>query len=295
MNTTEELLQEIHQLLRQRRHRELGALLSRVVREQPAAVGNARIRFANLLALGADWEAVRALLPTETNTLETSGWLNSLAQGKPVDRNGDPVPWFTYPAIDFLTQIIKPTWRVFEWGSGYSTLWWANRVQTVTSVEDNRDWFETIQPRMPANASLLWRADESAYVGALSEQGGCFDLIVIDGSHRNACARVATAQAARAELIVFDNADVETHRDGVELLKKTGWKRIDFYGLIPSYCYKNCTSLFFRDPTVIEPATWPGGVASCVGPTCDQALRATARMGAKSPAANAVPSEPRPS
>lgn len=280
MNTTEELLQEIQQLLRQRQHRELGALLSRIVREQPAAVGNARIRFANLLALGADWEAVRALLPTETNTLETSGWLNSLAQGKPVDRNGAPVPWFTYPAIDFLTQIIKPTWRVFEWGSGYSTLWWARHVRTVTSVEDNQGWYDVMHPQMPTNASVLWRGEPTAYVGAIGEQTGQFDLVVIDGSSRNECARIVTEHMTDSGVIVFDNSDVAIHQEGVEYLKGRGWRRLDFFGLIPSYYYKNCTSIFYRDPASIEPANWPGGIVSCVGPTCDQALCAARRSSA---------------
>ena len=35
--------------------------------------------------------------------LQESGWLNSMEKGEAVDKEGRPIPWITYPALDFLT------------------------------------------------------------------------------------------------------------------------------------------------------------------------------------------------
>lgn len=279
--TIQETSQIVADLLRQRRYRELCDWIGRMVRERPADVGSMRISLANLLALGCDWETVRALLPPDTNVLETSGWLNSMANGKPVDRDGNPIPWFTYPAIDFITQVVRREWSVFEWGSGHSTLWWAKRVRTVTSVEDNRGWYDSVRARIPGNVTLSWQGEADDYVRTICANGQAFDVVVIDGSHRNECAGIVTDCVAPSGLIVFDNTDMSCHRDGVEILERNGWSRIDFYGLIPSYFYKNATSVFYRDPASLRPSVWPGGLVSCVGPTCDQALCAARDQAAR--------------
>src|SRR4051812_38433389 len=65
--------------------------------------------------------------------LEKIGWAESAISGRPVDGNGDPLPWYSYPCSAFLKGRINKRMHVFEFGSGYSTLWWAKRVATVTS------------------------------------------------------------------------------------------------------------------------------------------------------------------
>ena len=32
------------------------------------------------------------------------GWFNSFKSGKPVDKKDLPIPWFTYPAIEFYKK-----------------------------------------------------------------------------------------------------------------------------------------------------------------------------------------------
>ncbi|HUQ21233.1 MAG TPA: hypothetical protein VM099_16555, partial [Gemmatimonadaceae bacterium] len=48
---------------------------------------------------------LRTLLQLLNGILVQYGWLKSLIGGKPVDKDGMPVPWFTYPAIDFIKQL----------------------------------------------------------------------------------------------------------------------------------------------------------------------------------------------
>lgn len=50
------------------------------------------------------------------------------------------IPWITPKAFLHLEKIVKPEWRVFEWGSGGSTVYWARKCEQVISVEHNIEW-----------------------------------------------------------------------------------------------------------------------------------------------------------
>ena len=47
------------------------------------------------------------------------------------------IPWFSYSAIDFLEEFLNNSMTVCEYGSGGSTLFFAQRTATVFSIEDN--------------------------------------------------------------------------------------------------------------------------------------------------------------
>ncbi len=44
--------------------------------------------------------------------------------------------------------------RVFEYGAGYSTLYFADRVETIVSIEHAETWVETLKTAMPDNVVL---------------------------------------------------------------------------------------------------------------------------------------------
>ncbi len=88
--------------------------------------------------------------------LRTTGWLRSVQDHAAVDNQG-PVPWFTYPAIGQLARMVRPGWRVLEFGSGHSTLWWAARVAEVVSVEHDPAWAARLHADRPANVTLHQR------------------------------------------------------------------------------------------------------------------------------------------
>lgn len=71
---------------------------------------------------------------SRVRALQQTGWLPSVREDAPVDSKKRPLPWLTYPAIDFLDQIVAPDERVLEIG-GNSSLWWANPGNDVTVIE----------------------------------------------------------------------------------------------------------------------------------------------------------------
>ncbi|NES75543.1 MULTISPECIES: tetratricopeptide repeat protein [Okeania] len=203
---------------------------------------------------------------TNLNYLETSGWLNSLKEGKSIDYNYHPLPWYSYPAIEFIEDKLKSDFRVFEYGSGQSTFWYADRVKQVVSVEHNPDYFVNVSTYIPQNVKLVLREDRQRYVEEIQNyENGDFDVIIIDGIERVKCAEICGEKLSKNGWIVFDNSDREENDRGVILLHHQGFKRIDFYGLVPSQRYKSCTSIFFQSDDFLSDLKLPSQKQSCLG------------------------------
>ena len=229
--------------------------------------------YANVLFASVPWQEISALLPSGTNSFQTTGWLNSVMKGRPVDANDSPIPWFTYPAIDFLESILNPQWRVFEWGSGNSTKWWAKKCAVVTAVESNPAWHAEVSRSLPQNAKVILAEDQDAYTQAIRENvESLFDIVVIDGDHRNHCASICLDIISKEGIVIFDNSDRPSYNEGIKCLLDAGFFRIDFWGLIPSYAYRNCTSIFFRNPEILRRAPLPSDHASDLGLSCEQSI-----------------------
>jgi Methyltransferase domain len=176
------------------------------------------------------------------------GWVRSNWARTPVDASGDPLPWLTYPAIDFLHGRIQPSMKVFEYGSGQSTRWWARHVESVHAIEDDSEWFERVSADLPSNVDLRF-ADSSGddYARSIGERGEVFDVVVIDGSARNDCARECVAFLAPDGVIVWDNTEEPNiFGEGLEFLSRNGFRRIDFHGMTPLNMDPHATSVLYR-------------------------------------------------
>src|SRR5512143_3931277 len=87
--------------------------------------------------------------------LRDCGWVRSRRENRSVDVNGQPIPWMTYSAIEFLTRRVRKDLTVFEFGCGASTLWWAARVARVVSVEHDPGWANATAAQLPPNATVV--------------------------------------------------------------------------------------------------------------------------------------------
>ena len=183
------------------------------------------------------------------------GWHASARAKAPVDAEGHPLPWYAYPAILWLGPRLAPSLRVFEYGAGNSTLWYAERCAAVTSVEHDPGWVATLRQRLPANVELLHRAttgdavdapDDDPYVTAL-EDPGAFDIVVIDGRARLACARRVLPRLAPNALAILDNADRRSLAAILALAAELHLARIDFTGPAPGSGRLGTTTVLGRD------------------------------------------------
>jgi predicted O-methyltransferase YrrM len=145
--------------------------------------------------------------------------------------------------------------RVFEYGSGGSTLFFANRVREVISVEHDPEWHARTSEALAAldvrNCTYLLRppkaqvdarfvssdaayegfdfADYVATVDAYTD--GSFDLISEDGRARTDCVLAARSKVKPGGLILLDNSDRPQYRAAAEALAQH--ERLDFPGIAP--------------------------------------------------------------
>lgn len=156
--------------------------------------------------------------------------------------DGEPLPWITYPAIAYLTQLDFTTADVFEFGSGASTLFWQARARSVVSVEDNADWHSEVAPNLADNVTYLLRTDPQAYVRTVED--GEYDVIVVDGAHRRQCVAPLMESLRPGGMVIFDNAD--WFPDEAAWFRNQGLIEVDFTGFGPINPYTSTTSVFLR-------------------------------------------------
>jgi hypothetical protein len=179
--------------------------------------------------------------------LQEIGWFESFHRLRSVNRKNEVLPWFTYPAIAFLTGRAKPDFSVFEFGSGHSTLWWSQRVKKVVSVEHDLDWYQQIKPQL-ADHVIYFHAElgTGKYAQAVTTFEREFDIIVIDGRDRVNCAKNCLNGLKEDGVIIWDNSDRAIYQEGYDYLLNQGFKRLDFLGMGPIASHGWCTSVFYR-------------------------------------------------
>lgn len=180
------------------------------------------------------------------------GQWESVRKGMAVDKNGLEIPWYTYPTIEYLKSFDFQSCDVFEFGSGNSSFYWANRARSVVSVEDNKEWFEIVNNKKRLNQSVIYYADQVCYVKSLADQNKLFEIVVIDGNWRMQCTLAAIKYLKPDGMIVLDNSDRVIEKKCCELLRQDGFIQIDFsgFGPINDYCWT--TSIFMKTASLLQ-------------------------------------------
>lgn len=170
----------------------------------------------------------------------------------------DRRPWVTYAAAEFLAPHIAGQ-RVFEWGAGGSTLWFADLgAVSVDSVDHDPAWAATVRqaaandgrvrvllrPAGPAVAGRPDPADPEGYASAVVPGASFreyaqaiaaypahhFGIVLIDGRSRCACFKAAVPHVAAGGLVVLDDSSRGRYRWCLEEAARLGWARRDFAG-----------------------------------------------------------------
>jgi hypothetical protein len=185
--------------------------------------------------------------------------LRSLAPGR--GSLEDRQPWITFPAQQWLSRVVHGRMRVFEYGSGGSTLYFAARVESLVSVEHDPEWFTLVDAelaRSKPKASVRYLLIEpelgsaatndphdpssyasrdnryrgysfERYVRAIDEYPDeSFELVFVDGRARASCIVHAVRKTMLGGYIVLDNAGRSRYRRAMDLL--AALPRRDFHG-----------------------------------------------------------------
>lgn len=167
-------------------------------------------------------------------------WKRSLEPGATSVK--DEQPWITFKAIDFLKKNLKSTDKVFEYGGGGSTLFFAKRVSEVVTVEHIEEWFVILKDTVSKKGIKGWKgnfvkpekgdlfsppdisnpdhysADDipskgynyknyASVIDAYPDK--YFDCVLIDGRARPSCVKHAIPKIKKGGYLVLDNTNRE--------------------------------------------------------------------------------------
>jgi|SRR6185312_17043274 len=182
------------------------------------------------------------------------GWTNSITSGDIVDQSNKPIPWVTYPFMQFIEKRLNKSLEIFEFGCGNSTLYYADKAAFVTTVEHDPTWFDTIKSSMPENVKLsfcklVYGGDYCNYAATSNK---IYDIIIVDGRDRVNCCINAVAALKPAGVIVLDDSERKQYLPAHSFLNENGFKKLDFWGIAPAVNYLKCTTIFYRDTNCLQ-------------------------------------------
>jgi len=189
-----------------------------------------------------------------------SGHFLSAIKSRAVDRRGEALPWYSYPAIDYLSELDFSEAEVLEFGGGQSTAWWCERAKSVTCLEADKHWSAELSKRLGERATIHHVGSPTEAAKTIGDHQ--FDVIVVDdGSGVGPEGRVDNAKTAFKQvkpygLVIADNSDAPYSHPIAKIAYEAGWCRIDFLGFAPGSLKPYCTSLFFKElsPTLRIPS-----------------------------------------
>lgn len=189
--------------------------------------------------------------------LSQAGWHASIKAGKAITPTGAPLPWYTYPTIDFLRPHLQQNgknWTVFEYGSGQSTHYWAEHCKHVHALEHDANWRAHLTPTLPANVNLLSAdaRDKQAYAETISTPNQKFDIIIIDAKNRNTCAKIVPNHLTPDGIIIWDDSERVSNKQGLKFLLKNDFKALHFIGLGPLHAQPSRTTIFYRAKNIFN-------------------------------------------
>jgi hypothetical protein len=212
------------------------------------------------------------LLRSPTQRKHFLRWLRSMEKDFFLKRRQ---PWLVFDAVDFLDSLVLEGRRVFEYGSGGSTLYWCARRMHCVSVEHDPGWHEGVARRLEGIPSVDYRlvepepdggaagdvADPDGYrssderfVGHVFRRyamqidpfpDGSFDVVLVDGRARPSCLRHAAPKVKRGGFLILDNAErgYYTANLGPDL---RDFERRSFHGAGPAIAQMWTTDFYRR-------------------------------------------------
>jgi hypothetical protein len=178
------------------------------------------------------------------------------------------IPWLNFKSIYFLEKYLKKDMKVFEFGSGGSTIYFSRLVEKVISVEHSNDWYSQTNDAILALklCNIEYLFCEPSFINTTSTHIDCkdpknyksclgqytqydfqnyatsidrysdeyFDLVVVDGRARASCILHSIKKIKKNGILFIDNSDRNYYiKPFNELQDKKSWKELNFVGHFP--------------------------------------------------------------
>lgn len=207
------------------------------------------IEFLKKITIRRYW--VLQIINANNHYLKTSGWTKSFKLKKSVNGKGEPIPWFTLPTVDFLNTRLNKETTILEYGSGNSTLYLCDRCNQVTTIEDNKEWYDYVKNNLPDNGQIV-NSNMADYPRQIKILNLKPDIVIVDGKIREECIAQLISHSHRPSIIILDDSERPDYNISIERLKSKGYKALDFWGMAPGLSYKKCTTVFYQKQNCLD-------------------------------------------
>jgi hypothetical protein len=161
------------------------------------------------------------------------------------------LPDMAEPALKWINENIRPSETLFEWGSGGSTFWFADRVKELYSVEHSLPFFSYVKEHYLYenydNINMLFAPedaqahskykdyyDERSYKryceSILAYPSRSFDWVIINGKARTVCLELAFSVIKYGGIIVVNDTDKIEYGTAVSKYRSKAIEVFDFKG-----------------------------------------------------------------
>ena len=140
----------------------------------------------------------------------------------PTGVDGHPQPWMRDCEISLLEKHLQPHWSVVEYGSGGSTIWMADKVSHLQTIEHSEEWASVVASALlkreinnvsisviPIKRRAVFRGPyPRGYLNAFRTYADFImelprpDAVLVDGRARLSCMRRAL-QCLRPDGVLF--------------------------------------------------------------------------------------------
>lgn len=128
------------------------------------------------------------------------------------------LPWIGFRAIEHLDRMINPDWKVLEFGSGMSALWFARRCGLLVSVETDRAWYDAIASALRERGlgNVDYRIRDKSEAHLVDDYGdSSFDFVLVDGPRRDLTVMTALRKVKPGGYIYLDNTDAPVRENQI--------------------------------------------------------------------------------
>lgn len=136
--------------------------------------------------------------------------------------------------------------KVFEYGSGISTIWYARRVQSLIAIEHHEEWNHKITDWLKKNklinVELKYIPPENDLFqeytrSILRYDDNYFDVVAVDGRNRVECVQQAANKVKIGGYLILDDSHRARYQPAFNLLANYKYKKYDF-GLLQTTIFQ---------------------------------------------------------
>lgn len=182
--------------------------------------------------------------------LVKTGFMYSKIKDSLRNKDGEYLPWMNYSIIRLFDERLTNDLTVFEYGSGSSTMYFAQRVGSIMSVEYNQTWFDTVQEMTndAANAEVKFVELGEEYHRSIKLLGGGqrFDIVLVDGRDRVESAIFSFDYLTPGGVIILDDSARPHYSPAFDFFRQKGYKALTLVGLKPTGFSTDTTTIFYK-------------------------------------------------